>query len=48
MIEGNVIDLDTYYKYFASGMNTNTNSFKEISSLEEAYNNAQEFVINLY
>ncbi len=46
MIEGNVIDLDTYYKYFASGMNTNTNSFKEISSLEDAYIYAQNHVVN--
>jgi len=46
MIEGNVIDLDTYYKYFTSGMNTNTKSFKEISDLENAYIYAQEHVIN--
>jgi len=46
MIEGNPIDLDTYYKYYTSGMNTNTKSFKEITDLEEAYSFAQNHVIN--
>ncbi len=46
MIEGNVIDLETYFKYFNSGMNTKTKSFKEISDLEDAYVYAQDHVIN--
>ena len=46
MIEGNPIDLDTYYKYYISGMNTKTKSFKEITDLEEAYLFAQGHVIN--
>ncbi len=46
MIEGNPIDLDTYFKYFTSGMNTKTKSFKEITDLEEAYTYAQTHVIN--
>ncbi len=46
MIEGNPIDLETYYKYFTSGMNTRTKSFKEIIDLEEAYLFAQKHVLN--
>jgi len=46
MIEGNIIDLDTYYKYYTSGMNINTKSFKEIKDLEDAYLFAQDHVIN--
>ncbi len=46
MIEGNPIDLDTYYKYYTSGMNTKTKSFKEITDLEEAYSFAQKHVLN--
>ncbi len=46
MIEGNPIDLETYYKYFTSGMNTKTKSFKEISDLESAYVYARDHVIN--
>ena len=46
MIEGNPIDLDTYFKYFTSGMNTKTKSFKEITDLEEAYTYAQTHVLN--
>ena len=46
MIEGNPIDLDTYYKYYTSGMNTKTKSFKEITDLEAAYSFAQKHVLN--
>ena len=46
MIEGNPIDLDTYYKYYTSGMNTKTRSFREINDLEEAYVFAQGHVPN--
>ena len=37
MIEGNIIDFDTYLKYSASGMNTKSKSFKEIEDLIKAY-----------
>ncbi len=46
MIEGNEIDLDTYYKYYTSGMNTKTRSFKEIEDLENAYSYIQTNNIN--
>lgn len=46
MIEGNVIDLETYYKYYTSGMNTKTKSYKEISDLEAAYIYAHGHVLN--
>lgn len=46
MIEGNPIDLDSYYKYFTSGMNTKTKAFKEITDLEKAYTYAQEHILN--
>lgn len=46
MIEGNTIDLDTYYKYYTSGMNTKSKSYKEISHLEKAYLFAQDHVLN--
>jgi len=46
MIEGNVIDLETYFKYYTSGMNTKTKAFKEITDLEQAYKYAQIHVIN--
>lgn len=46
MIEGNPIDLDTYYRFHTSGMNTKTKSFREIQDLEKAYSFAQKSRIN--
>ena len=37
MIEGNLIDFDTYLKYAYSGMNNKSKSFKEIEDLKQAY-----------
>ena len=45
-IEGNVIDIETYYKFDTSGMNIKTKSFKEIKNLEKAYFFAQNNELN--
>ena len=46
-IEGNVIDLDTYYKFDTSGMNIKTISFREIKNLEKAYTYAGKNDLNI-
>ena len=46
MIEGNIIDFDTYLKYASSGMNTNSKSFKEIQDLINAYEYANRSKLN--
>lgn len=47
MIEGNIIDLDSYLKYSQSGMNTSGKSFKEIEDLKRAYAFAKENRLSL-
>ena len=47
MIEGNRIDIDTYLKYFHSGMNTKSKSFLEIEDLKQAYIFAKNNKISL-
>lgn len=42
MIEGNIIDFDSYLKYSSTGMNTSGKSFKEIEDLKKAYLFARE------
>ena len=37
MIEGNIMDFDTYLKYAHSGMNNKSKSFTEIEDLKNAY-----------
>jgi hypothetical protein len=46
LIEGNIIYLETYFKYYTSGMNIKTKAFKEITDLEQAYQYTQIHVIN--
>ncbi len=46
MIEGNKIDFDTYLKYYDSGMNTKSKSFKEIEDLIRAYEFANKSNLN--
>ncbi len=46
-IEGNAIDIETYFKFDTSGMNIKTKSFREIKNLEEAYLFAKDHVLNL-
>ena len=47
MIEGNIIDFDTYLKYSASGMNTKSKPFKEIEDLIKAYQFAHKSALNV-
>ncbi|MCO5232863.1 MAG: Fic family protein [Chitinophagales bacterium] len=47
MIEGNVIDFDSYLRYSYSGMNNTGKSFKEIEDLKKAYSFAKEHELNL-
>ncbi|HQA75543.1 MAG TPA: Fic family protein [Salinivirgaceae bacterium] len=47
MIEGNIIDFDSYLKYSYSGMNNTGKSFKEIEDLKTAYTFAEEHKLNL-
>ncbi|MFZ4398865.1 MAG: Fic family protein [Bacteroidales bacterium] len=47
MIEGNPIDLDSYLSYAASGMNTKSKSYKEITDLFKAYEYAAKKDLNL-
>lgn len=47
MIEGNSINLDSYYKYSHSGMNTNGKSFTEIEDLKAAYSFAKDSKLTL-
>ncbi|HOG20275.1 MAG TPA: Fic family protein [Salinivirgaceae bacterium] len=47
MIEGNIIDFDSYLKYSYSGMNNTGKSFKEIEELKTAYTFAKEYGLNL-
>lgn len=46
-IEGNLIDLDTYYKYEHTGMNTKSKEFREIKALEKAYDYARNHALTL-
>lgn len=46
MIEGNIIDVDTYLKYVESGMNQKNKSFREIQDLKKAYEFAKSRVLN--
>ena len=45
-LEGNLLDIDTYFKFSKTGMNTKTKSFLEIKNLENAYFFAQKKSIN--
>jgi Fic family protein len=45
-IEGNIIDIDTYYKFSNTGMNVKTKAYREIKALENAYNFAREHALN--
>lgn len=47
MIEGNIIDFDSYMKYSYSGMNNTGKSFKEIEDLKKAYAFAKDNKLNL-
>ena len=47
MIEGNIIDFDTYLKYVYSGMNNKSKSFTEIEDLKLAYLFAKSNPISL-
>lgn len=47
MIEGNHIDLDSYFKYSYSGMNNNGKSYNEIKDLISSYEFAKENNLNL-
>jgi len=47
MIEGNIIDFDSYMKYSYSGMNNRGKSFNEIEDLKTAYSFAKEHKLNL-
>lgn len=47
MIEGNIIDFDSYMKYSYSGMNNSGKSFKEIEDLKMAYSFAKEHKLSL-
>ncbi len=46
MIEGNNIDFDTYLKFTASGMNTNSKSMREIENLKDSYEYAHKHTFN--
>ncbi|MGQ1786339.1 Fic family protein [Saccharicrinis sp. GN24d3] len=46
MIEGNNIDFDTYLKFTASGMNTNSKPMREIENLKDAYEFASTHALN--
>ena len=46
MIEGNIIDFDSYMKFSYSGMNNNGKSFREIEDLKMAYSYAKEHQLN--
>ena len=46
MIEGNIIDFDSYLKYSYSGMNNKGKSFKEIEDLKTAYSFAKVHKLN--
>lgn len=46
MIEGNIIDFDSYMKFSYSGMNNKGKSFKEIEDLKMAYSFAKEHKLN--
>lgn len=47
MIEGNIIDFDSYLKYSYSGMNNNGKSFKEIEDLKNAYQFAKSHKLSI-
>jgi Fic family protein len=47
MLEGNLIDVETYFKFSNTGMNTKTKAYKEIKALENAYNYARNHALNL-
>lgn len=47
MIEGNIIDFDSYMKYSSSGMNNTGKSFKKIEDLKKSYSFAKEHKLNL-
>ncbi len=47
MIEGNIIDFDSYMKYSSSGMNNTGKSYKEIEDLKMAYSYAKDHKLNL-
>lgn len=47
MIEGNIIDFDSYMKYHYSNMNTRGKSFKEIEDLKKAYRFAKGHKLTL-
>ncbi len=46
MIEGNIIDFDTYLKFTATGMNTNSKPMREIECLKDAYEYASTHALN--
>ncbi len=46
MIEGNNIDFDTYLKFTASGMNTNSKPMREIEDLKNAYEFSSKHALN--
>ncbi len=48
MIEGNIIDFDSYMKYSHSEMNNSGKSFREIEDLKTAYNYAKEHRLSLH
>jgi len=47
MIEGNIIDFDSYLKYSHSGMNNKGKSFNEIEDLKSAYSFAKDTSLSL-
>ena len=47
MIEGNIIDFDTYLKFSSSNINTGSKSFKEIEDLIAGYQFAKVNTLNL-
>lgn len=47
MIEGNIIDFDSYMKYSCSGMNNTGKSFNQIEDVKMAYSFAKEHKLTL-
>jgi Fic family protein len=47
MLEGNLIDIETYFKFSITAMNTKTKAYQEIKALENAYNYARNHALNL-
>lgn len=46
MLEGNLIDIETYFKFTITGMNTKTKAYQEIKALENAYSYARNHALN--